>query len=280
VKKRIIVAAIFLPIVFIVLYYLPPYVLAGVLSFVCAVSAYELMHTVGGKCNERVRIYAIFSAALVPVGAYFELTVLIFPAVFLILMCLLFFEAFFAYGTIRKLTFSQILTALFAGTLIPLMLSSLVSLKIMPGGHLLVFLPFISAFLTDAGAYFTGLAFGKRKAFPLISPKKTVEGCIGGLVTGTAVMVVYGLVVYATSLHIVVFWALFLYGIIGAAITQVGDLAFSLVKREFSIKDYGRLLPGHGGMLDRFDSMVFTAPAMFLLTSLAPPIIPAIIVTA
>ena len=70
----------------------------------------------------------------------------------------------------------------------------------------------------------------------------------------------------------VLIWALILYGFIGAAFTQLGDLAFSLVKREFDIKDYGRLLPGHGGMLDRFDSMVFAAPAMYLLTLVIPAI--------
>ena len=272
-KARIIVAAIFLPLIFIMLFFLPSYVLTGVVSIVCAISAYELLRAIGGKENDRVRIYTTFAAALIPIGAYFEVTALVFPAVLLVLMCFLFLEAILAFKTIRKISFSQILIALFAGALIPLMLSSLVSLKLMPEGRLLVLLPFISAFLTDAGAYFSGMAFGKRKAFPLVSPKKTVEGCIGGMVTGTAVILIYGFVLFATTLHGIVFWALIIYGVAGAAITQLGDLSFSLIKREYNIKDYGRLLPGHGGMLDRFDSMVFTAPAMFLLVSTIPAII-------
>jgi len=272
-KTRIIVAVICLPLIFIVLFFLPPYVLTGLVAIVCAISAYELLRAIWGKENDRIRIYATFAAALIPVGAYFDLTALVFPAVFLVLMSLLFLEAIFVFKTIRKITFSQILIALFAGALIPLMLSSLISLKLLPEGRLFVLLPVISAFLTDAGAYFTGMAIGKKKAFPLVSPKKTVEGCIGGLAVGTAALLIYGFVVYAATLHGVVLWALILYGVIGAAVTQLGDLSFSLIKREYSIKDYGRLIPGHGGMLDRFDSMIFTAPALYLLTALIPAII-------
>ena len=163
--------------------------------------------------------------------------------------------------------------ALFAGTLVPLMLSSLVSLKIMPDGRLLVLLPIISAFVTDAGAYFTGKFVGKRKAFPHISPKKTVEGCIGGLAVGVASMPIYGAILILTTYHGIVFWALIIYGLAGGVLTELGDLAFSLIKREYNIKDYGRLLPGHGGILDRFDSMVFTAPAIYLLAAVIPAIV-------
>ena len=143
----------------------------------------------------------------------------------------------------------------------------------MPEGRLLVLLPVISAFVTDAGAYFVGVFLGKRRAFPLVSPKKTVEGCIGGLAVGAAAMVIYGVILIFTTFHDVVFWALILYGIIGGVFTELGDLAFSLIKREYNVKDYGRLLPGHGGILDRFDSMVFAAPAIYLLVSVIPAII-------
>ena len=271
-KARVIVAVIFLPLIFIVLFFLPAYVLAGLISIICAISAYELQHAVGGKGNERIRIYTVFAAALIPVGAFFELTALVFPAVTLVLMCFLFTEAIVGFRTIRKVSFAQVLTALFAGALVPLMLSSLIGLKLMPEGRLLVFLPVISAFLTDAGSYFTGKAIGKKKAFPLVSPQKTVEGCIGGLAVGTLALVLYGVALVFATPHYVVFWALVLYGVVGAVITQLGDLSFSLVKREFDIKDYGRLLPGHGGMLDRFDSMILTAPAMYLLVTASSPI--------
>ena len=273
-KERIIVAAICLPFLFIILFFLPSFVFAALVALICAISAYELQTSVGGG-NTRICIYTAFSAALIPIGAYFDVGDLVFQAVFLVLMSILFVEAIIVFKSKRQIGLSKILIALFGGALIPLMLSSLVSLKSMPEGRLIVLLPVISAFLTDAGAYFTGVFLGKRKAFPLISPKKTVEGCIGGLLVGIVSMVIYGVVLVFTTYHVVVFWALMLYGLIGGVLTELGDLAFSLIKREYNVKDYGRILPGHGGMLDRFDSMVFAAPAMYLLMT----VIPAIVIT-
>ena len=272
-KNRIIVAVICVPLLFIALFFLPPYVFAGIVALICAVCAYELLHAIMPKGNDRSRIYAVFSAALIPVGVYFDVTMPVFTAVFLILMSLMFVEAIITFKTIRKVTFAQILITLFGGAVIPLMLSSLISMRNMPEGRLIVLLPVISAFITDAGAYFTGVLIGKHKAFPLISPKKTIEGCIGGLAIGTLSILIYGVIIVFTTYHEVIFWALVIYGIIGAVLTQLGDLAFSLIKREYEIKDYGKLLPGHGGMLDRFDSMVFASPAIYLLVILIPAII-------
>ena len=270
-KQRIIVAAIFLPILFIILFYLPPYIFAGVIALICAISAYELLHALGGlRSNERITIYAVFSSVLIPVGVFLGVGALVFMAVIFALMSFISIEAVAAFGTIRKIQFAQVLTGLFAGAVIPYMLSSLVALRTMPEGHLLVLLPVVSAFVTDAAAYFTGKLIGKKKAFPLVSPKKTVEGCIGGIVAGALAAIVYGVALTFATFHHVVFWALIISGFVGAFATELGDLAFSLVKREYDIKDFGRLLPGHGGMLDRFDSMVFTAPAIYLLTTLTP----------
>ena len=272
-KERIIVAAIFVPVLFVVLFFLPPYALAAVVAIICAISAYELLCAIAGKANKRIRVYAVVSAALIPAGVYFGHGAMVFKAVFLLLMCIMFIEAVAVFKTDRQITVAQILVTLFGGALIPYFLSSLIGLKLMPEGRLFVLLPVICAFVTDGGAYFAGYFFGSRRAFPTVSPKKTVEGCIGGIAVGTAAMVIYGIVLSRMTLYDIRFWALIIYGVVGGAATELGDLAFSLIKREYDIKDYGTLLPGHGGILDRFDSMVFAAPAIFLLVSIIPAII-------
>jgi len=172
----------------------------------------------------------------------------------------------------KQLKYRQVIVSLIAGIVIPWMLSSLISLKTLPAGHLLVLLPIVSTFLTDSGAYFTGVAIGKRKVLPTISPNKTLEGFVGGIIIGAFGLMIYGIILsYATDLT-VIYPALLLYGIIGAVVTEFGDLVFSFVKRKCSIKDYGKLIPGHGGALDRFDSMIFNAPTMCLLVMLLPAI--------
>jgi len=172
-----------------------------------------------------------------------------------------------------QLKFRQIPIALAAGVLIPYLLTSLISLKSMPYGHLLVLLPVVATVITDSGAYFTGVTIGKRKAFPNISPNKTVEGYIGGTIAGILAMLLYGLILSLITTLTISFPVLILYGVLGAVMTELGDLAYSLIKRKCGIKDYGKLIPGHGGALDRFDSMILCGPTMYLLVVFIPAFI-------
>jgi len=286
-KTRIIVSAVLLPVFFAVLFFFPPYVLTAVVSLICAIAAYELLHATSAGKNRSELIYTVKAAVLIPVAVYLKglpgwlpadsplllkIIDLLIPCFIFIFICLLFIEAIRTFKTEKQVAFRDILTALFGGILIPYMLSSLISLKILNNGHLLVLLPIVCAFMTDSGAYFTGVATGKRKAFPNVSPGKTVEGCIGGLIAGTAGMLLYGVILANTTTLTIVYPALLVYGLTGAVVTELGDLAFSLVKREYDIKDYGKLMPGHGGMLDRFDSMIFTAPAIYLMMTIWPAV--------
>lgn len=121
-----------------------------------------------------------------------------------------------------------------------------------------IWYPFILAFVTDTFAYLTGRVFGRTPLIPKVSPNKTVEGSIGGIVGCVAVSVVYALIVNPS------FWykAIFL-GLLGSFIAQVGDLVASKIKRQFGIKDFGWIMPGHGGVLDRCDSLIMTTPFVY-----------------
>jgi phosphatidate cytidylyltransferase len=127
------------------------------------------------------------------------------------------------------------------------------------GGHpLMVWLIFLSAFGSDILAYLAGSALGRHKLCPAISPKKTVEGAIGGLVGGVAFCGAFGALFMPGLLaHCLAV------GLIGGAVSQLGDLTASIFKRKLGIKDYGNLIPGHGGILDRIDSVLFTAPLVY-----------------
>jgi phosphatidate cytidylyltransferase len=127
-----------------------------------------------------------------------------------------------------------------------------------------VWLVFLTAYGSDMFAYFTGVLFGRHKLCPKISPKKTVEGGIGGILGSTLFCGAFGY--FALREH---FWVCLVIGILGGAVSQLGDLAASVIKRQLGIKDYGKLIPGHGGILDRFDSVLFTAPLVYYCWMLA-----------
>ena len=124
-------------------------------------------------------------------------------------------------------------------------------------GTIYVWTIFIVTFLTDTFAYFTGYLFGKHKLIPKVSPKKTIEGSIGGVVGSTIGCIVFG---YLFNLDMT---AMIIIGSIGSVIAQFGDLFASSIKRYVGIKDYGKLIPGHGGVLDRFDSVILVAPFVY-----------------
>ena len=271
-KERILVAAVLSPIFFVILFFLPPVALGITVSLICAVVSYELINTVCAAMNKRIIVYAAISAAAIPLGFLFGYGVTVFQIALISLMTVMFIEAAVAFKTEKEISFAAISEVVFAGAIIPYLLSGLVGLKVMPEGQLLVLLPIIAAFMTDAGAYFVGVFLGKKKAVPLISPKKTVEGYVGGIVVGVACVMLYGVLIGAVTLHRVNFFALFAIGLVGGAITELGDLAFSLIKRQYDIKDYGKIFPGHGGMLDRFDSMIFAAPVVYAIVRLVPVI--------
>ena len=133
-----------------------------------------------------------------------------------------------------------------------------------------ILVPFILAFISDSGAYFAGKFLGKHKLAPTISPKKTIEGAVGGILGAIVGMLIYGVILQLAFGFQINYAAAILYGVIGSVAGVFGDLCFSVIKRQTGIKDYGNLIPGHGGILDRFDSMVMIAPLVEILMILLP----------
>jgi phosphatidate cytidylyltransferase len=128
-----------------------------------------------------------------------------------------------------------------------------------------VWLIFICAWACDTGAYFVGSNFGKRKLMESLSPNKTVEGSVGGVIFASLASFVYGIILWKFfGLEYKLIWFVTLIGALGSVLSQLGDLTASAIKRYTGIKDFGSVLPGHGGIIDRFDSVLFTAPAVYL----------------
>lgn len=159
----------------------------------------------------------------------------------------------------------HVMLAFFGLFYVGIMLSYVYQTRLLPGGAFLVWLIFICSWGCDTSAYCVGMLLGKHKLAPVLSPKKSIEGAIGGVFGAALLGVIYGLCVnyFAGAEANLLSYAII--SAIGAVISQVGDLAASGIKRNHDIKDYGRLIPGHGGILDRFDSVIITAPIIYYL---------------
>ena len=269
--KRILVAVVLAPLFFVVLFFLEPVVLAVLMAAICALASFELLRATKVPHHNGMYVVTALSAAAIPIGTWLGQGALTVRTAALLLMVVVFWVAIRLYDRERAVRFEDVLICFFAGLMIPEFLSALVQLKGMEHGRFLVLLPVICAFLTDGGAYFAGVFLGRHRGITRVSPNKSLEGYIGGILAGAVFLLIYGLLLEQFAGLDVSLPVLALYGLLGSAVTELGDLSFSLIKRQFGVKDYGHLLPGHGGMLDRFDSMVFAAPALLLLVKLLPP---------
>ena len=265
--KRTITGAALIVVLVAVLLFLPKVFTAVLLSVMVAVAADELLHTTGLVDNRRLISYSQTVAVFVVWWCYSGLPYTWALAVLLVYTAVCFSELLISHG---KLPFQQITMTMIAGLLIPFLLSALVRILLMENGRFLVVAPFVMAFMSDTGAYLVGCAIGKHKLCPLISPKKTVEGLVGGFLGGMIGMIVYGLVLQNAFGFQVNYLFAAIYGVIGTGAATFGDLMFSVIKRQTGIKDYGKLLPGHGGILDRFDSVTIVAPLAEVLLLILP----------
>ena len=155
------------------------------------------------------------------------------------------------------------------GMYVILAFTSLILLRYMDGiGKYVYLLPFVGAWVSDSFAYICGRLFGRHKLIPEVSPKKTVEGMIGGIVFSMLSFVLYGFIVSKIYGIVPNYLVMLIVGAIVSLVSQLGDLIASIIKRQYNIKDYGKLLPGHGGIMDRFDSMLAVSPFLFIILSI------------
>lgn len=269
-KTRILVSVVGLPLLLAVLLVFPPMATAILVSAMALIAVYELLWSAG--LTKNIGLVSVSSVMAIAVclwctGTMSWIQALIGLWAFLMaLVCLM-------IASHGKLPIQQVCGAIFAGVIVPLMLSALIRIRYMQNGEYYILIPLVLCFGTDSAAYFVGCAIGKHKMAPIISPKKSWEGAIGGAVGGILLMFVYTLILQKSFAFEVQYGVCAVYGILGAVTCIIGDLAFSVIKRQMGIKDYGNLLPGHGGILDRFDSMTFVAPLAEGLLLLLPLII-------
>lgn len=273
-RARVIVGFALVALLIFVLFFAPDWAMALGLSLISVLAVQELLGATKYIRKKRLITYSVVIAAVVPLWYYFRTPEwpgeLMVAAMFLIILLL------FGEGLLdpENVTFEMISVVFVVSLIIPMFFSSLIRIDdpADPLSRYVIIIPFICAFGCDTCAFHIGRKLGKRKLAPLISPKKTVEGAIGGVAGVLVLMVIYGLVMqYGFGLH-VNYPYLTLYGLIGAAVAQLGDLSMSFVKREFGLKDFGAILPGHGGIMDRFDSLLFAAPAIELLMFFLPAV--------
>lgn len=201
--------------------------------------------------------YWLFILEIINVNNYFNIFVSLFIVVLLI----------FSVVQHKSTNTYEIMETFFGFFYVCFLLSHIYLVREFEYGKFFVWLIFISAFGCDTGAYFAGITLGKHKLIPNLSPKKTVEGAIGGIAAATILSLIYGLIVNNCFEFVGVnaIRLCIMTGIVGSVLSQIGDLAASAIKRANGIKDYGNLIPGHGGILDRFDSVILTAPAVYYI---------------
>jgi phosphatidate cytidylyltransferase len=229
--------------------------------------AYELLKRTELVPHTRLIVYTMLAAFLVPIWCHLGMSRPWGQLGLLVFFCAIFGEMLYNHVKVR---FEMIGFCLIGGIVLPYLLSAIVRILDLYSGRDVIIIPIILAFLPDSGAYFIGIRYGKRKLAPVISPKKTVEGAIGGVAAAVISMLLYMLIVDMAFGFTVNYLAVIIYGIVCSAAGVFGDLCFSVIKRQAGIKDYGALIPGHGGILDRFDSMIIIAPLVEILLTLIP----------
>ena len=271
-KKRIITSIVAIAVLLPVLIFADYPILPIAVALCSVIAVYEMLKCLGLSKSVAVGAPFYFLAVLMPVAIRCMpahlLTSTALGAIVL-LPIYLFSVAVFSHG---KYSVQGLGTALFSLVYILMGFNAIVYVHdYEPGGEYIYLIAFLGAWITDIFAYFCGMLLGrggKHKLIPDVSPKKTVEGSIGGIVFCILSMILFGIIV--EHLEPTLNANLIIFAVAGLAVSivaQIGDLSMSVVKRAYGIKDYGKLFPGHGGVLDRFDSVIAVASVLLVLCS-------------
>lgn len=276
-KVRIISAVIGLFILFFVLAFFDTILLNIAIAIISVMSVYELLKASGYDKNTMLDGLCLLLALAIPFSpikffrTFLPLGIYLFIAVMFCVML--------KYH--QKMKFEQVACSFFFAFLVPVTLTMFVLFRdnnTLYNGLYYVLMTFAASWMTDTGAYFVGVNFGKHKLCPNISPKKTVEGAIGGIVTCVASLLLISLIYEKVSVQLgspiaINYLAVAIFAPILSLLSMLGDLAASAIKRQYGIKDFGNIMPGHGGVIDRFDSVLMVVPAIYILAKIIPFVI-------
>ena len=236
------------------------------LVLVIMFSLYELYKAFGFFEKMPVAVLGMLLPVLFVLGKFFLAQKLFYMPLLTYGYILLVFITLIVYH--KDIKFSDMAVMFSMTFVITLFFSYIATVRAMEMGNVLIWSIFVGAFFPDSFAYFIGRAFGKHKLAPVVSPKKTVEGALGGLAGGVAFMLLFGFVVTLIFPSWEAnYFNLGVMGLLCALVAEIGDLSMSAIKRDVGVKDFGNIMPGHGGLLDRLDSVLFVAPLVYLFAS-------------
>ena len=266
-----IILAIMVPILILSEYVIYPIALA----LVALMAVFEFLRVFGIHKKPMLAVPAYIIALVLPLCSYLVKNVvdhmpyiLVSAGIIFAYMLYAMVVAVFSRGAV---TISTVAETFFAVTYVVISFTGLCLIRYFSQGMWHLGLVFIGAWVCDCGAYIVGSLFGRHKLIPNISPKKTVEGAIGGIVLTIAASLLYGHLLHIFSAVNVNYLILAIAGLILSVVGQLGDLIASLIKREHGVKDYGSILPGHGGIMDRFDSVLAVSSVLMIICLVCPP---------
>ncbi len=263
--KRTLTGAVLVTLIALLLYFSDlPYLLAAAMTLLSVIAVYELYRA--GDMLEKKELLAIseIMALAVSLASFPHYTVVLAVSLAVAM-------AAFLYMMLRLGSYTLTDSKLFLiALMLPVFFRAFTELRLLKNGLFYLVLLSCVCLLSDIFAYLLGLAFGKRKLAPRVSPGKSIAGAIGGVLVPTAVALAFCLIFGERLSLRIDYPALAVYLPTAAVVCQFGDLSMSVIKRNFGVKDYGKILPGHGGILDRFDSLVFSAPYTLLFMLVFP----------